>query len=149
MAYAIQGFITRDPEVAARMAVHGPTVSLPQGHALLPLTTELLSHLGIPLMAFDEAERPGQFMRINGLGIEFSEASKVAYIEAADIGGVQYQGAIAWANGTEVVSRTVEPGAIDLALNALGATDDKPGHDLFAALKLGSHKATDNWLKEG
>ena len=144
MSHALQAFITRDENVGTLMAVHGRVFNLAQGYFVLPLGDEMLSRLGIPMLAFDEDDRPGLFMSIDSLGVELSQTGPVAYIEAVDLGSINYAGAVVYKNSEIAMPRAKESGVLDRALRALGGeawTTD----DLFTALDLGQHRSANDW----
>lgn len=149
MSYSLEAFVARPP-VLARLAPGVVTVALPQGFALLPLTdanfaalSEGLSLSGAGLTGQDELpELPIELADKARLA---SAAGPLAWLAAESFGGVGGQVAAVWRDHGLTLRPLLGPDAIATALLALGVTP-ATGQDAFAALGLGRHRHTDDWL---
>lgn len=126
-------------------------VLLPQGFALIPVTSELHEEL-IETFAEDLASPHGELIRLStALESAIRDAShgaRLAYIETDYFGGRGTQGAIGWENG-EVACGPLFSGPnvwpINTALAWMGAANTES--DAFDALRLSNYRDTDTVAK--
>ncbi|MEU8796714.1 hypothetical protein [Spirillospora sp. NPDC048819] len=132
---------------------HARLAALRQGLALLPVTDDLFDAVGDPA-----ADRlPGFPMLPGGFDrtlAAWSHAGPVAYAEADYFGGTGEQHAAVWDGGHLVFGPLHTPedepfsklgSPISQALRQLGA-DAGREFDEFAAVGLGRHRATEDWI---
>jgi hypothetical protein len=147
MAYTIQAIIAQDTVfqmVSVRMT---PLIKLPYGYAMLPLTDTLCQRYAIPFLPFtDEC-----ILRIpeglEQLGNMLSEHGRVAYVEAEFFGGDGTQASLLWEHGEVMGELQVAQDAINHALHLLGVVK-APDCDEFETLRLGMHRATEDWIAD-
>ncbi|MFC1408570.1 hypothetical protein ACEZCY_04655 [Streptacidiphilus sp. N1-12] len=156
--YCLQAAIATESVLRAltRSTTEAHVVPLGQHLWLLPMTDALFDAVTVPtapeLDGFWKA--PAGFDRLLSAG---SEAGPVAYVEADYFGGAGTQTAQVWDAGKTVLGllhlAAGEPSPtsgtpISQALRRLGAA--KGTHvDEFAAVGLGRHRNTDDWLLLG
>lgn len=152
MGYTIAGSIGARPVTAALAEALGARpVPLEQGLELVPLRRRGPGGIGKPT-------RPSSFgPSVWWLTADAEEAAAhaaahgpVAYVEAEYFGGVGEQHAVLWQEGRARVFESELPGAINTALQGLGAqrtpsswTDDP--QDEFDSVGLGRHRSTEDW----
>jgi hypothetical protein len=150
-----------DPETAA-LPVALPTVPMPGGLTMLPVTAEMLSELD-PHATGDE-RIPGNWhlkQPVAALAIALSRDRRVLYLFSETWAGPGIKESIAWRagqllygpSGTCDVEADLEPGyllapgdnAVNAGLRAIGvhAAD---GRDEYATVGLDKHRMTEQWL---
>lgn len=165
MAYELRAVIAK-LHIVERLASDwrlATAIPLGQDFGLVPMTDELHADI-IELADCDDASPIPEFDDFSqGLLAVIERASNlgpVAYVEAEFIGGLGSQSAAVWLKGRFILSpvRTDygfhrEPAAdsasrcpfpINRALERLGVVPGK-GQDAFDTLRLGRHRATDDW----
>jgi hypothetical protein len=156
MRHILQALVARKETFAA----HRPPVRqaraalLAEGIALVPLTDALCAEMGGEPSRSEVAtgDEYGIFTRLLP-GVEawaqsLSVSGPVAYVEAEFHGGQGGQCALVWARGGVVLGPLLGPiGPINQALRTLGV---RPGRDddEFAAVGLGRHRFTEDWLAD-
>ncbi|MBX2819910.1 MAG: hypothetical protein KTR29_09530 [Rhodothermaceae bacterium] len=145
MAYTIQALLGKRNVLSSIPIDNTNVISLPQGFGMIPLTDQIRKIYDIAMLPLtDEGELPAQVVKWS---IQLSNQGCIAYIEAELFGGTGLQVGVVWCNGELSGGPWVqERNAINLALEAIGV--DKGDHrDRFAALDLGRHRFTGDWVK--
>ncbi|MGE3802534.1 MAG: hypothetical protein AB7H80_16070 [Candidatus Kapaibacterium sp.] len=146
MGYYLQAIIGKQQTLAQHASDfrHARVVPLAQGLAIIPLTDDL----------YEEIADDGEVERFEKLssGVEkwgqrISVVAPVAYIEAEFFGGTGGQSAIVWSGGWRVLEPIHAENAINQVLRFFGIRVDG-AHDEFAAVGLGRHRNTDEWIVE-
>ena len=147
MAYTLQALIGREIELrdfADKYEVR-PAIPLPQGLFLVPLTAAVREKIDIPLLplvAEDDSPPPEA---LDQLGTQASKLGKIGYIEAEIFGGSGNQAAVVWDKQVRTWGPSVSPRAINEVLKILGVQKGA-NIDEFAALDLGRHRHTEQWV---
>jgi len=120
-----------------------PSIELPQGLALLPLSHALLERFGLPALPMtDGACLPDAFVQ------QLAAAARHAplvYVETEHFAGGGSQACLLFSDGGLRDSR-VAPDALNAALGFLGICAGEQDIDGFAALGLRRHRHTEEWF---
>lgn len=118
-------------------------VPINQGHALIPVTDDLLDEIGADGASGKfEKYTPALADWLNRISI----SGKVAYIEAEYFGGVGEQSSVVWNAGHQVLGPEHGASAINAALRCLEVRSE--ASDEFDAIGLGRHRHVEDWLEE-
>lgn len=119
-------------------------VPLAQGMAMIPLTDELYSEIGVggEVDFFYKLST-----HVEEWGERISDESPVAYIEADFFGSIGDQSALVWRDGSRCLGPLHTGNAINDALHLLGARGNSP-LDEFDSVGLGRHRDTAAWLEK-
>jgi hypothetical protein len=145
MGHHVRALVTSLPNARRAMLQHREirAFALPQGLAIIPLTTKLLE-------AFETSEPPGvdYVDALDELIAQLSHDGVIAQIETDYFGGAGRQRATAWQGGRVIFGPvTSEVGPINEALKRLGVR--VVASDEFDSIELGLVRDTDDWLQKG
>ena len=149
MAYTLRAFVA-GPEASAVLAEALGTRPVPLEQGLLLVA--------LPRPAGDDPVVPSSFgddawwltAGAEELAGRAALRGPVAYLEAEYFGGTGEQHAVLWRGGEPRSFSSELPGAINIALGALGARRLPSGHegrlqDEFDSVGLGRHRHTEDW----
>ena len=147
MAFTLQALIGREFELRDLAATHQTMQLVPllQGLIIVPLTVVVREETGIPLLPLtpeDDSKLPAA---LDKLGRQVSKLGKVGYIEAEIFGGSGNQAGIVWDKQARIWGPVISSGSINDVLKIL-SVEKGPHLDEFAALDLGRHRHTDQWI---
>jgi hypothetical protein len=145
-------------EITAQAAreTRSTAVELPQRYGLLPITSQVLDHLGGDAAPFGDVF---WFLSsgVDSLARRISLTGGIAYLEAEIFGGTGTQAIVLWRNGqvclgpvtTEFTATAPDPSSspqwpFNQALRELGV-DRGDAFDEFDALGLGRWRRTEDW----
>ena len=125
-------------------------VRLRHGLLMIPLSSELRRHHGIPDLPLtnDDDDTPAIPGSLDALCRRLSQHGLVAYLEAELFGGEGMQAHALFRSGAALGSPIVARNAINQALRKLGVLAGDH-HDEFAAVDLGRYRDTDKWIDKG
>lgn len=110
---------------------------------MLPLNDALLERFGLPHLPMTDGESlPQDFIQRLA---QASHSGPLVYVEAEQFAGTGAQACLWLSNGALRDSR-VTPHALNDALGFLGVCLREQNIDGFAALGLGRHRHTEEWL---
>lgn len=143
MSYTLQALIGDLEHLISVVPPGVRLVRLPQGKALIPVSTDVQCRYGISFLPLtDEGETevpPGLQLLVKSL----LGRGQVAYVEAEFFGGEGTQAYVLWDESGEPSSPVVHRFAINEALRRMkvvcGASDE------FDAIELLRHRFTDDW----
>ena len=147
MAYVLQAFVADAPIIQAGIPVGTEFCLLNQGKAIFPITDDLLKLYGIPFCPL--TDEGIQAIEIPNSICSLAEKipGKTAYLEAELFGGTGYQAAAIWNMGNLIFGPIVDSRAINKALQLMNVAKGD-FLDEFAALDLGRHRFTNDWVKK-
>ena len=145
MGYTLQA-IVGNADVLVPVVGNLPVVVLPQGKVLIPLTTDVRSQSGeIAFLPFTDEGDVVVPEALTALCEKLSAHGRIVYLEAEFFGGAGTQAMLVAEHGKVIEGPLVDVNAINVALRSIGVTA-ATALDEFAALRLDSHRDTDQWL---
>jgi hypothetical protein len=147
MAYVLQAVIAENSVSEKQCFAGYPLVKLPQNMIMLPVTSVLCDDLGFPKWSLADEDDPQDLPdEIAAFCASLCETGCLVYVEAEFFGGDGTQFCALFENCKLVEPAITDPKAINHALQFLGVTVGD-NYDEFAALGLGKHRFTDEWLE--
>ena len=145
MAYTLQAIIAPSSAFEGKTFGGSMPISLAQNFCILPFTNEFLCQQKLPANPLMDGDTENTFQTIREFCAQTFPQDRIAYIEAEFFGGSGTQGHVVFEKGKIISEIQIHNKAINEALKFLGVSVS--GHDdEFAALNLGKHRNTENWL---
>jgi hypothetical protein len=148
MGHSLRAVIGRVQPAAqlARGWAHARLVLLPQGFALIPITSDL--HQDVIDAFAQQLPKPHDELPLLSAALEravsaASHGAQLAYIETDYFGGRGTQRAIGWENGAVACGPQHDGAPINTVLAWMGAVANT-AYDAFDALNLGNYRNTDD-----